>query len=258
MNEQGDKLGIQSAEVAADVLSALTRLGRPVQLKDLALEAKMAPAKVHRYLVSLVRTNLVSQDPLSGRYSIGYQSILMGLVGLRSLDVVRSASIVLPTLRERTGETAILAIWTENGPIVVEFDESDRPIYMNVRVGSVLPLGKTATGFAFAAHLNQETVQQLIKEHLTHQLPVSKRAGFQATLKHVRKDGYASVHGGLVSGVSAVAAPVFDHNGRVAAVMGIVGRQEDVEDVATKKIVPVLLDLTQQLSRQLGAGLQTA
>ena len=66
MADTPEKLGMQSAEVAAEILEALTRIGRSAQLKDLAAEAGMPPAKVHRYLVSLVRTNLVAQDPESG------------------------------------------------------------------------------------------------------------------------------------------------------------------------------------------------
>lgn len=254
MTNPQEKLGIQSAEVAAEILEALTRLGQPVQLKDLAAEAAMPPAKVHRYLVSLVRSNLVSQDPHSGFYTIGGQSILMGLVGLRSLDVVRLAGSALPELRQRTEETAILAIWTDNGPIVVQFDESARPVYMNVRVGSVLPLPSTAVGLAFAAHVEPAVVDTIVRTNPVHQLARSPRATFLAQLERVRRDGFAFVHGSLVSGVSAVAAPIFDHNDAIVAVIGIVGRQEDVARTFDPVIVPSVLEISRELTRQLGGG----
>ena len=252
ITEPREKLGIQSAEVAAEVLGALTRLGRPVQLRDLAREAGMPSAKVHRYLVSLVRSNLVAQDPASGRYMIGFQSIAMGLTGLRSLDVVRIAGAALADLRQRTGETAILAIWTDAGPIVVQFDEADRPVYMNVKVGSILPLSRTATGLAFAAHLPLEVVSPLIDAHPAHRLSASDRPAFERRLKQSRSDGLASVHGDLVTGISAVAAPVFDHNGKVAAVIGVIGRQEDVTAALPKVIGPAIKAISVELTVKIG------
>src|SRR5258707_6021412 len=81
--------GIQSVEVAAQLLQALIAAGRPVPLKDLARLARMHPGKTHRYLVSLTRTDLVSQDEASGHYGIGPMAIALGLAGLRNVDVVR-------------------------------------------------------------------------------------------------------------------------------------------------------------------------
>ena len=255
MADTHEKLGIQSAEVAAEILEALTRIGRSAQLKDLAAEAGMPPAKVHRYLVSLVRTNLVAQDPDSGFYSIGSQSIMMGLVGLRGLDVVRLAGAALPTLRQRTEETAILAIWTDNGPVVVQFDESARPVYMNVRVGSVLPIPSTAVGLAFAAHIDRRIVDAVLRSHAVHRMSTGGEGAFEAQLERVRRDGIAFVHGSLVSGVSAVAAPIFDHKDMITGVIGVIGRQEDVTRTFDTVIVPSVRDVATDLTRRLGGDL---
>src|SRR4030081_312765 len=79
--------GIQSVEVAAKILRALIDAGRPVPLKEIARLARMHPGKTHRYLVSLTRTELVTQEDLSGHYGIGPMAIALGLSGRRHVDV---------------------------------------------------------------------------------------------------------------------------------------------------------------------------
>jgi DNA-binding IclR family transcriptional regulator len=53
--------GIQSIEVGAQVLRALAVGRGPMALSEVARNCAMHPAKVHRYLVSLVRAGLAGQ-----------------------------------------------------------------------------------------------------------------------------------------------------------------------------------------------------
>src|SRR5262245_32980171 len=156
------RAGIQSVEIAARILQALTDAGRPLALKDLAKLARMHPGKVHRYLVSLTRSELVTQDDASGHYGIGPASIALGLAGLRNVDVVRIATAVMPALRDEINETVLLAIWSPQGPVVFAFEESSRPVTMNIRVGSILPLLQTATGRVFAAFLPADATADML------------------------------------------------------------------------------------------------
>ena len=55
--------GIQSAEIALDVLTRLAELGGAQSVSELGRSLDMPRAKVHRYLVSLERRGYVEQDP---------------------------------------------------------------------------------------------------------------------------------------------------------------------------------------------------
>ena len=48
--------GVQSLEIGIDVLKVLVESGSALMLKEIAAAADMLPSKVHRYLVSLVRS----------------------------------------------------------------------------------------------------------------------------------------------------------------------------------------------------------
>jgi DNA-binding IclR family transcriptional regulator len=244
------RLGIQSVEVAARILRALAATGRSLPLKDLAKAAGMHPGKVHRYLVSLTRSELVAQDEASGHYGIGSAAIALGLAGLRSLNVVRTATALLPALRDEINETVLLAMWTPQGPVVFALEESSRPVTMNIRVGSILPLSSTATGRVFASFLPSDEVSELLDAEM--KASRGEKRDVQKLLDETRRHGLARVSGDLVPGVNALAAPIFDHKDRIAGVIGALGRSEEL-DVDYKGAVAVaLLRSAVEISRCLG------
>jgi IclR helix-turn-helix domain len=67
--------GIQSVENAMVVLVALERGRGPMTLTQISAAGDMAPNKAHRYLVSLGRVALVTQDPVTGRYDPSSSSV---------------------------------------------------------------------------------------------------------------------------------------------------------------------------------------
>ncbi|HET6609551.1 MAG TPA: IclR family transcriptional regulator [Rhodopila sp.] len=242
--------GIQSVEVAARILKALTVAGRPLPLKDLAHRAQMHPGKAHRYLVSLTRIELVMQDAGTGHYGIGALSISLGLAGLRSANVVKSALAHMPALRDAINETVLLALWTAQGPVVVALEESSRPVFMNIRVGSILPLLTTSTGRVFAAFMPANDTAELIAAEVRR----SQGKLSASVLEEARRKGYAAVGGTLVPGVGAVAVPIFDHKSRIAAVLGALGRDEELDMTAEGAVVQSVRETAELVSRQIGGA----
>ena len=224
--------GIQSVEVAAKILAAFVEAGRPVPLKELARLAKLHPGKAHRYLVSLTRTELVTQDENSGHYGIGPMAIALGLAGIRNVDVVRTSTALLPALRDEINETVLLAIWSPQGPVVFTFEESSRPV----------------SGRVFAAFMPREDVQSLIDAELVR----SPRMAYRAILDAVRQQGLSAVEGTLVPGVNAVSVPIFDHKNRIAGVIGALGRSEELDVNLEGKVAKALLKTAAEISRRLG------
>jgi DNA-binding IclR family transcriptional regulator len=251
MAEIGDRNGVQSVEVAGTILAAMADAGASLPLKDIASLTGLAPGKVHRYLVSLGRCELVRQELESGRYAIGPAAIAAGLSGLRSINVVRCASDKLSEIRDRTGETAVLAIWSRSGPVIVELEESSRQIYMNIRVGSILPLLRSAVGRVFAAYLPRPSVLDVLRRELA-----DRRGGIpesvEEILKRTRRLGLGTAIGELVPGVTAFAAPVLDHRGQIAASVGVLGRSEDLDASPESEAASALTSLALSISRRMG------
>ncbi|GAA0602126.1 IclR family transcriptional regulator [Caenispirillum bisanense] len=199
--------GVQSLEVALHLLTALAEAARPLMLKELSERAGMPAAKAHRYLVSFIEGGMVRQDADSGRYALGDFALTLGLVALQGLDIVRDTAGVLQDLRDALDETVFLAVWGNRGPTIVRWEESVRPIAVNVRVGSVLPVATSATGRVFAAWL---------KEAAGHGLDPK-------LLDEIRLRGFATQRNALMQGIGAVSAPVFDHRDQIIGAITVLG-----------------------------------
>ena len=147
------KHGVQSLEVGMSLLKAMVGGQRAMMLKDIAAAADMPASKAHRYLVSLIRSGLVEQDPLSSRYTLGPFALNLGLVALDRLDRVRLGLTSITELRDAINETTALAVWGGHGPVIVRWERPRRPLTVNVLTGTTLGLLSSAAGRVFAAWL---------------------------------------------------------------------------------------------------------
>jgi len=253
----GAQAGVQSVEIAANILNALASGGSPLPLKGVAEAAHMSRAKVHRYLVSLKRAGLVAQDGRSGDYRIGPAAVTLGLAGLRGLSPVRTMTDALPGLRDRIDETVTLAIWGETGPVIIAMEEPSKPVTINIRIGSVLSLGMSAIGRTFAAFMPQSTTRDMIARERALAAEDGNNiypdaAGLSAILAESHTRRLTRVRGTVMLGIDALAAPIFDHTGKVIAVIGSFGRTGAFDSRLTGKTAPILSEVTADLSRQFG------
>lgn len=251
------RAGIQSVEVAARLLEALSKSPSALALSDLAARAGMPMSKAHRYLVSLVRCRLVSQDADTGRYDLGTLSLGMGLTALGRIDAVRIATEALPALRDRVDETAVLAVWGEHGATVIRFEESVHPVRMNVRVGSVLPFAHSAIGQIFAAYLPETVVADALAREVAGGPGANRRGAFDRRRfdrirAEVRRRGLNRNVGTFIPGVSAMAAPVLSHQDQITAVIGVLGHQVSLDTAWEGPVAAALREHAGEISARLG------
>tara|TARA_R110000868_G_scaffold55460_2_gene172475 strand:- start:14738 stop:15517 length:780 start_codon:yes stop_codon:yes gene_type:complete len=242
--------GVQSVEIAAEVLRAILADGGATTLTRIAEQTAMPAAKIHRYLVSLVRAGLVEQDSASPRYRIGAFSMELGLAALGSIDTVEIGTHAMRSLRDRLNQTTVLTFWGSHGPTIVRFMESSHPVTVNVRVGNVLPLLTTALGRIYYSYLQTDPVRA-IAETERRRLGIGKK-DLKELAETTRRRGLARVEGDLLPGVSALAAAVLDYRGELAAAIGVIGRTADFDGDWTGAIATDLTAAAQDLSHSLG------
>lgn len=263
-----ERRGIQSVEVGGQLLRALAEHGRPMALKELAQEAHMAAAKAHPYLVSYGRMGLVEQEAVSGRYRLGPLALQMGLISLQQASPVHVATPALAPLALRLGQTTALSVWSGRGPTIVRVEESPAVLFASMRHGTVFSLTATATGRLFAAYLERKRVKELFEEERAAErgraaskepgAPVRARApswaGFERQLDEVCTQGISRSAEGLVSGINAMAVPVFDATGAIVLGITAVGPIGTFDAGWDGDIARELKRQAAELSRKLGAA----
>lgn len=236
---------------------ALIEAGRPMSLRELAAKAKLTSSKAHRYLVSLGRVGLVQQSEPNGPYDIGPLAITMGAAALSRLDEPKIATGATEKLRDETDLTALVVAWSPEGPIVAQRYEPISPLSISARVGSTLPLLSSAAGLVFAAFLPAKLTSRLVERELksrtsTHLGEPITASAVKELLDDIRATKVAYLGSDLIKAVDAVAAPVFNVEGRLAFVFALSGPQGSIELRSDGRIAKMLLRAAEQASTQLG------
>lgn len=248
---------VQSVEMGMGILKALSRLGGSASLSAVAAEVGESPAKVHRYMVSLNQEGLVSQNPSTQQYYLGREAIQIGLTALRQCDPIRLGEPALIRLREELQVTCFIAVMGNKGPTILRFEEPALPVTINVRTGSVMPVLWSATGQVFLSHTDDASLRKQADLELT-QATKEQRASLHGKnpVENLRKDvrakGYAAINDTLLPGISAVAAPIFDYTGHVAAVLTALGASGGFDTHAGGKIVSLITREAGNISSALG------
>jgi len=262
--------GIQSIEVGGQLLRALVHHGRPMALKDLAREADMTAAKAHPYMVSFGRLGLIEQDRASGHYLLGPLALQLGLISLQQADPVHIATPLIAEVAQRIGHTVALAVWGARGATIVRTAESPSPVHVNMRHGTVFSLTNTASGRVFAAYLEPGAVRQLLDAErqrnklrkageeppaagMPPQQPLPSWSEFERQLQEVRGHGISRSEGEVIEGVSAMAAPVFDHTGAIVLSVTAIGPAAIFDTAWDGEIARALKACAGTVSARLGA-----
>lgn len=231
----GQQQGIQSVEISGRLLRVLIDHGRAMMLRDLAKGAGMAPAKVHRYLVSLQRLGVVAQDEVSGRYDLANFALELGLARQARIDVIGVAGDELEKLRDELEETVQLAVWGEHGATVVRVLEGRGLNFFVTRIGSNMPLTSSATGLVFTAFLPESMTHALVAKELEENrrsvepLGPQTKEDLDAKLAEVIQRRLAQVKGTVTRGINALSAPIFDYESRVVAGITVLGPERRLD-----------------------------
>ncbi|MCB1456993.1 MAG: IclR family transcriptional regulator [Nitratireductor sp.] len=252
--------GIQSIEVSGRILKALVERCKPMMLKELAQEAALAPAQCHAYLTSMRHVGLVHQDAQTGHYQTGAFAMRLGISWLESSPVASRAIHALKKLTDETGAMSTLSVWSTAGPTIVHINSGVTPTALNLRQGSVFSTTGTATGRVFSAFDNVEAVRRQIDDELNTPGGSNRSIGitllrdeFEDWMERTREQGYSTAFGAPIPDVNAVAAPIFDADGKLVFVATLIGPSDELPVDAASGEVRKLLDVTRAMSSNANA-----
>ena len=250
---------VQAAETGLAVLKGLGQLGGRASLTTLAGHVGESPAKVHRYLVSLLQAGFALQDEGSGHYQLGPEAIQLGLAAMRQCDPIRLAEPALRRLRQDLAVTCFIAVMGNKGPTIVRFEEPGLPVTVNVRVGSVLSLLWSATGRLFLGLGGDASLLALARQELA-ETAADARAQLDAAdpigclQRAVQALQLACVRDTYLRGISAVAAPLYDHSGLLVGALTALGASGGFDPAEDGAIANALRREAQAVSALLGGA----
>jgi DNA-binding IclR family transcriptional regulator len=253
----GRRNGVQSIEVGWLLLEALANSTGPQPLSELAGAANMAASKARRYLISLQRCGLVDQDRTTSRYDLGPMAVHVGLSALNRTNPIRFGTEAVLDLNQTLDRTTLLTVWSERGPIVIAWYDASETLICNLYVGSILPLLRSISGRLFLSYLPRPTTKALLRreldsEYVQNDLNIKSERDVGRLITDIRGRGLSYAAELLVPGLGAVGAPIFDHEGRIVATIGIVGLPGTLELTGSGSDGEAVTKKAAEVSRRLG------
>ena len=215
----------------------------------------VARSTAHRLLSALRRRDFLMQDKPNGAYRPGPALHAIGMVAISRLDVRRIAQPVLEQLRDKTKETASIAVLEGTMIRFVECYEGLSTVRVGSRAGVVRYAHASAVGKAILAALPDG---DLGRRYPGEELPaptaasITSRHELMRELSQVMRQGYALNWEESSEGVAAVAVAVLDASGIPLASISVSVPSMRLGSIAgIRALAPDVLDAAEQIHQQL-------
>jgi DNA-binding IclR family transcriptional regulator len=236
-------------------LLQLFRPGRAeIGAPDIARELELPRTTAFRLLQTLEALEFVERTS-AGAFRLGPAVLRLGFDLVASLDVNERGAEVLEKLCRETGESTQLATLDGRDIVVVVRKTPSSAFASNVQVGTRMPAHATVVGRILLQDHDAVALRRLFPEKqlkaFTPHTPKTV-AELERLIAQDRARGYAVSESGYENSISAVAAPVRNHEGRVAAALSIIVPRQRFEpkrrDELAQRAIGAAADLSRRLS----------
>ncbi|MEV4254739.1 IclR family transcriptional regulator [Spirillospora sp. NPDC049652] len=214
---------------AMRILDLLAHSDEALTLTEIADRLGIPKSTAHGILRDLVAESFVAPSKPAA-YGIGLKAFEVGSAHLRRVGVAGVVAPELARLTRALGVTSHYAILDRTDAVYLcKEDPPGLGVRLASSVGARLPSHLTAVGKACLAWLEP----QARAEHVADR-PREEVEGLDAELAEIRARGHATDDGRVATGITCVAAPVFDPAGCRGAVgvSYLPGPASDVEAIA--------------------------
>ncbi len=224
MTSLGGKAGTRVTSVVRAMRVLEASAGQPEGVALSALAAKLGSGKgtLSKILATLGREGFVWQDPLTGRFHLGWRLLALAFGHAERVGLPALCQPILQAVADETDELVQLAVVEgEQVLFVAKAEGPGQRMRMVPLVGVAPPVHATASGKVWLAHLPEPEALAVIRRHGLPRVTartVTSSARLLAQLRAARAEGFAIVDEELVEGGRAVAVPIMVAGRPVGAV----------------------------------------
>ncbi len=249
-----DRYHVPALARGLQLLTQFTREERELSGAELSRRLELPRASVFRMLCTLEQGGFLERCPDGVHYRLGLGVLRLGFEVLASMELTELGRPVIEQLRQTTGHSAHLVVRDAREVVFVAKVAGPNALFHSIQVGARLPAHATVLGRILLSDLSLEDLSALyrgvqLSAH-TDKTPTTVLA-LHELIAQDRKRGYAVSMGGYETGISSVAAPVLNAQGRVTAAISISVPAERIEAATLAKLVEHVRAAAAQMSRRL-------
>lgn len=215
---------------------------------------KVPRTTVLRIVCSLAREGLLDVDERS-TYTLGSTLIYLGIRAMDGVDLTGMAKPLLKQLAMKTGETAHIAMLSDEKSLLLEVCQSPLPIRAGAPAGTLADLHCSATGKVFLAWNFSDKLDEFfakVRPAVRTARTITTPEAMAGEIGRVLKRGYAVDEEEYYDGIRCVAVPVFNSRGHVHIALGITGVTKRLTRPRVPGCVAQLKEAAATLSAALG------
>lgn len=221
---------------------------------ELSRRLGMTKNMVFRALKTLAEEGYLVQGAEDSRYALGYRIFELCSANLEVPDIRALCAPFLRRLHELTGETVMLSIPVGHNSVVIDGIEGRGPLLSRVTHGRPIPLHAGPGSRAILSFLSDGEIGRYLaaKSPLVKLTPTTivDRERLREEIALVRKRGYALGYRDNLTGVTGVAFPVLDADGRPQGAVSVGGPEDQFSDAQLAGVVPAIARIVGELNQR--------
>jgi DNA-binding IclR family transcriptional regulator len=218
---------VPAVEQASRILMALAQnQSGKMSLTEICCEVGIHKSKGYSILNTLQQFAFVQRRSNSKTYSLGPGLLFLSSKVLNNMDLREAVAPVLRELSLETKSTAFFGLISDDHLFVVAKDEGIQDIGVTIRLGHRFPLTWGAHGKSIVSFLPEAERRNILagSKLYFHGTPSSfDSSRLEQEMAQCRKTGYTTDLAEMISGIHAIASPVFGPSGKLMGSLVVTG-----------------------------------
>lgn len=238
------------------ILSCFGPRRESLSAREIAESLAVPPSTVYRYLDTLIEDGFLIKNRDTGAYRLGFMLLHLGNQVSQSVGFLEIIKPHLSDLSRSLDETVMLMVRSGERVVCVDMKETSKPIRLNMKIGTVIPLYAGASSKVLLAFQPEGFIRDYLKKATLRRVApntIISKEKLRADLIKIRRQGFAVAEQEVSPGVFGVAAPVFEASGAIVASFVLAGPVERL-GAREEELVPAVRESARAASRNLGYG----
>jgi IclR family transcriptional regulator, KDG regulon repressor len=246
---------VQSIERVIAILTAFNREQREYSLTELSQKVGLTKSTMHRLLANLEHFQFIERDKQTQRYRLGIKLFELGVLVQTGFKLHDQARPILQQLTDTTGQASYLCIIEGNDVLCLDRIEGSDPVrVLTLELGGRIPFHCGGAPRALIAFLPDQRINDILGRGLR---PITSQTIVDAVMLRndiamTRTQGYVVAHGDFTEHISAIGAPIFDHNHELAGAISIAGLEQRFNSDHIEELIEKTCAAAISISRRLG------
>ena len=238
---------------AIAVLDVISNCAAGVTITEIIEATKLNKIIIKKILNTLLDREYVFLDEKSGKYTLGFKSLELGISSLVNVNIVDIAIPHVKSLSNTINETCFLGVYNSGNVVYLYKSEGNNAIHTSSNLGHMRPAYCTGLGRILLAHQSQDEIERILQSSLPQytQKTITDSQQLNELLAKVRCENIAYDWEEVEEGLVCVASGIFNYSNEVVAALSIAGPSHRMHN-QIEKCASLLKETTNLISKRLG------